>query len=55
MYTQAASSSSREEEFHSAFQRAKEQTEAREQYFADLRRKCDEMQKNVSCAGRMYS
>ena len=33
----------REEEFHLAFSRAKEQTEAREQYFGDLKQQFDEM------------
>ena len=37
------SSKAREEEFHLAFSRAKEQTEAREEYFADLKVQFDEM------------
>ncbi len=38
-----AQSKAREEEFHLAFSRAKEQTEAREQYFGDLKQQFDEM------------
>lgn len=40
---QVAQSKAREEEFHLAFSRAKEQTEAREQYFGDLKQQFDEM------------
>jgi len=41
--SQVASGRAREEEFHLAFNRAKEQTEAREQYFSDLKRQFEEM------------
>ena len=45
IYAQVITShKAREEEFHLAFARAKEQTEAREQYFADLKGQFDEMQ-----------
>jgi len=43
---QLAAATSREEDFHQRFQRAKEQTEAREQYFADLKRKFEDLQGN---------
>jgi len=41
---QVQAGKSREEEFHSAFARAKEQTEAREIYFAELKRKFADLQ-----------
>jgi hypothetical protein len=40
---QVTNGKAREEEFHLAFSRAKEQTEAREEYFADLKAQFDEM------------
>lgn len=39
--------SQREELIHEQFQRAKDKTEARESYFADLKRKFEEIQLNV--------
>lgn len=52
--SQVASGRAREEEFHLAFNRAKEQTEAREQYFSDLKKQFEEMksayEKDVSNA-----
>ena len=40
---QISNGTAREEEFHLAFSRAKEQTEAREHYFADLKLQLDEL------------
>ena len=40
--SQLSNSKAREEEFHLAFNRAKEETEARENYFAELKRHYDE-------------
>mmetsp|Transcript_1486 Transcript_1486/g.3350 ORF Transcript_1486/g.3350 Transcript_1486/m.3350 type:complete len:398 (-) Transcript_1486:88-1281(-) len=40
---QVSNGKAREEEFHLAFTRAKEQTEARETYFSDLKRQFEEM------------
>jgi len=43
---QVSNGKAREEEFHLAFTRAKEQTEAREQYFSELKRQFEEMKAN---------